>query len=139
MSGVRAATVVSERRISRVLGQVKLTQRYTARRRGDVVPLPKRILELTWAHPRRGYRMICGLFPLEGWSVNTNRVERLRLLESLKVPGKTAEERTGSSSDPVGQERTIRPTEACSIHFVHNSDDRGRALKWLSVANANTR
>ncbi len=50
----RALTGVSERRAGWLLGEVRSTQRYTARRREDEVPLLKRIGELVLSHPRRG-------------------------------------------------------------------------------------
>ncbi len=77
MTGVRAATGMSERRVCRVLGQARSTQRYTVRRREEEAPLLKRIHELVRAHPRRGYRMICGMLRLEGWRVNAKRIDRL--------------------------------------------------------------
>jgi len=140
VTGVRAATGMSERRVCRVLGQARSTQRYTARRRDDEVPLLKRIHELVRAHPRRGYRMICGMLRLEGWRVNAKRIERLWRLEGLKVPRKQRKKRrTGSSSDAVGRKRAVRPNEVWSIDFIHDRDDRGRALKWLSVVDEKTR
>jgi len=140
VTGVRAATGMSERRVCRVLGQARSTQRYTARRRDDEVPLLKRIHELVRAHPRRGYRMICGMLRLEGWRVNAKRIERLWRLEGLKVPRRQRKKRrTGSSSDAVGRKRAVRPNEVWSIDFIHDRDDRGRALKWLSVVDEKTR
>ena len=84
--------------------------------------------------------MICGMLRLEGWRVNAKRIERLWRLEGLKVPRKQRKKRrTGSSSDAVGRKRAVRPNEVWSIDFIHDRDDRGRALKWLSVVDEKTR
>ena len=66
MTEMRMATGESERRVCRVLGQARSTQRYSPRRRDGEARLVKRIHELVRAHPRRGYRMIHGMLGLEG-------------------------------------------------------------------------
>ena len=134
------ATGESERRVCRVLGQARSTQRYLTRRRDDEAQLVKRIDELVRAHPRRGYRMICGMLRLEGWRVNAKRVERLWRLEGLKVPRKQRKKRRmGSSDQGIVRRRATQANEVWSIDFIHDRDDRGRALKWLSVVDEKTR
>ena len=140
MTGVRMATGESERRVCRVLGQARSTQRYSPRRRDGEARLVKRIHELVRAHPRRGYRMIHGMLRLEGWRVNAKRVERLWRLEGLKVPRKQRKKRRlGSSDQGIVRRRATQANEVWSIDFIHDRDDRGRALKWLSVVDEKTR
>ena len=66
-----------ERRVCRVLGQPRSTQRYVSIPRDGDDRLVRRMHELVLRHPRRGYRMICGMLRLEGWRVNRKRVHRL--------------------------------------------------------------
>lgn len=140
MTEVRMATGESERRVCRVLGQARSTQRYMGRRRDGESRLVKRIHELVRAHPRRGYRMIHGMLRLEGWRVNAKRVERLWRLEGLKVPRKQRKKRRmGSSDQGIVRRRATQANEVWSIDFIHDRDDRGRALKWLSVVDEKTR
>lgn len=83
---VGQALNVSERRVCRVLGQPRSTQRYVPRKPGDEDTLRQRIVELAKEYGRYGYRMITGLLRMEGWVVNPKRVERIWRQEGLKVP-----------------------------------------------------
>jgi len=69
--------VVSERRVCRVLGQPRSTQR-----RQRTVPdkeklLVSRMVQLATQYGRYGYRRITALLRAEGWQVNHKRIERL--------------------------------------------------------------
>ena len=140
MTEVRTATGESERRVCRVLGQARSTQRYSVRRRHGEARLVKRIHELVRAHPRRGYRMIHAMLRLEGWRVNAKRIERLWRMEGMKVPRKQRKKRRmGSSDQGIVRRRATQANEVWSIDFIHDRDDRGRALKWLSVVDEKTR
>ena len=67
MTHVRARTKRSERRVCRVLGQPRATQRYVALPRDGDEHLVRRMHELVRLHPRRGYRMVWGMLRLQGW------------------------------------------------------------------------
>ena len=72
--------------------------------------------------------------------MNAKRVERLWRLEGLKVPRKQRKKRRlGSSDQGIVRRRATRANEVWSIDFIHDRDDRGRALKWLSVVDEKTR
>ena len=60
---------VSERRVCRVLGQARSTQRREPHVPDDEPRLVKRIIELACEYGRYGYRMITGLLRGEGWRV----------------------------------------------------------------------
>jgi putative transposase len=68
---------VSERRVCRVLGQHRSTQRHLPLGRADEERLVADIVELARQHGRYGYRRIAALLRDAGWLVNDKRVERL--------------------------------------------------------------
>jgi hypothetical protein len=74
-----------ERRVCRVLSQPRSTQRYTPVEREGEERIVTRLHELVRLHPRRGYRMMCGMLRLEGFRVNFKRVHRLWRREGFKV------------------------------------------------------
>ena len=79
---------VSERRVCRVLGQHRSTQRRLPRGRADEERLIADMIELTRQYGRYGYRRVAALLRDAGWQVNDKRVERLWRREGLKVPMK---------------------------------------------------
>jgi transposase InsO family protein len=137
---VRAKLHQSERRVCRALGQARSTQRYRAIARDGDEHLVRRMHELVREHPRRGYRMIWGMLRLEGWRINRKRVYRLWKREGFKVPG-TQHKRTrlGHSENGIIRRRPERRDHVWCLDFIHDRDERGRALKWLSVVDEFTR
>ena len=79
---------VSERRVCRVLGQHRSTQRRLPCGRADEERLIADMIELTRQYGRYGYRRVAALLRDAGWQVNDKRVERLWRREGLKVPMK---------------------------------------------------
>lgn len=140
MTHVRAQLDQSERRVCRVLGQARSTQRYRASPRDDEAALVKRMHELVRKHPRRGYRMIWGMLRLEGWRVNRKRVHRLWRREGFKVAGKQHKKRRlGSGENGIARRRAEHKDHVWCVDFIHDRDERGRPLKWLSVVDEFTR
>ena len=138
-----SAPRVSERRVCRVLGQPRSTQRYVAissgGRDGDE-PLVRRMHELVRQHPRRGYRMVWGMLRLEGWRVNKKRVHRLWRREGLRVPQiQHKRARLGHSANGILRRRAEHRNHVWCVDFIHDTDQRGRPLKWLSVVDEFTR
>jgi transposase InsO family protein len=130
----------SERRVCRVLDQPRSTQRYTPLARDGEAAIVGRMHELVRSHPRRGYRMMCGMLRLEGWRVNRKRVYRLWKREGFKVPGKQHKKRrVGQSENGIVRRRPEYRNHVWCVDFIHDRDDRGRALKWLSVVDEYTR
>lgn len=131
---------VSERRVCRVLNQPRSTQRYAAIPRDGDESLVRRMHELVRRHPRRGCRMIWGMLRLEGWRVNRKRVHRLWRQEGLKVPEKQHKRRRlGHSANGILRRRPEHQDHVWAIDFIHDTDARGGALKWLSVVDEFTR
>lgn len=133
-----------ERRVCRVLGQPRSTQRYASpthpEKRVFEGRLVRRMHELVRRHPRRGYRMICGMLRLEGWRVNRKRVHRLWRREGLSVPSKQHKRRRlGHSMNGIVRRRSQHKDHVWAIDFIHDTDARGRPLKWLSVVDEFTR
>lgn len=130
----------SERRVCRVLDQPRSTQRYVAIPRDGDERLVRRMHELVRAHPRRGYRMMWGMLRLEGWRVNRKRVHRLWRREGFKVPAKQHKRtRLGHSENGIQRRRAERMNDVWTIDFIHDTDELGRPLKWLSVVDEFTR
>ena len=131
---------VSERRVCRVLDQPRATQRYQAVPRDGDEHLVRRLHELVRRHPRRGYRMMCGMLRLDGWRVNVKRVYRLWKQEGFRVPGKQHKRRrVGHSANGILRRRAEHPGHVWCVDFIHDRDDRDRPLKWLSVVDEFTR
>lgn len=140
MTHVRAKLSQSERRVCRVLGQARSSQRYVAIPRDGDEHLVRRMHELVRLHPRRGYRMIWGTLRLEGWRVNRKRVHRLWRQEGFKVPGiQHKRTRLGQSENGIVRRRSERLNHVWAVDFIHDTDARGRPLKWLSVVDEFTR
>ena len=85
---IREGMPVSERRICRVLGQHRSTQRKVPRGADDEQALTADIIELARQYGRYGYRRVTALLRDAGWHVNHKRVERIWRREGLKVPQK---------------------------------------------------
>lgn len=100
----------------------------------------KRIHELVRRHPRYGYRRIWALLRHDGWRVNVKRIHRLWKREGFKVPQKQHKKRRlGSSENGVARRRAEHRDHVWCWDFIHDSDVRGRALKWLSIVDEFTR
>ena len=140
LRGVDGRRGASERRVCRVLGQSRSTQRYVAIPRECDERLVRRMHELVRAHPRRGYRMMWGMLRLEGWRVNRKRVHRLWRREGFRVPAKQHKRtRLGHSENGILRRRAEHKDHVWAIDFIHDTDARGRPLKWLSVVDEFTR
>ena len=88
MKAVCEGLNVSERRVCKVLGQYRSTQRHVALVKSDEDALTRTIVELASRYGRYGYRRVTGLLREAGWKVNKKRVERIWRSEGLKVPSR---------------------------------------------------
>ena len=76
----------SVRRACRYLGLPRSTYRYVAQPVPDRrQQLHQRIVTLSWACQRYGYRPIRSALAMEGWTVSRKQVQRIRRREGLKV------------------------------------------------------
>ena len=134
---------VSERRVCRVLGQSRSTQRYLKRRPTDEAPLPAQFRWTARPRPRYGSPRIHGALAKRGWQVNHKRVERLWREEGMQVPRKQCKRRrsapcSGSENNCV-RKRPLWPNHIWSYDFVEDRTERGRQLRMLVVIDEFTR
>jgi putative transposase len=90
---VRAELGLSERRVCRVLGQHRSTQRKIPTSSDDEAALAADIIALALQYGRYGYRRITALLREAGWRVNKKRVERIWQTRGAESPAKATEAR----------------------------------------------
>jgi putative transposase len=125
---------VPERRVCKVLGQPRSTQRYLPQLADDEARLIDEVIELAKTYGRYGYRRITALLLAVGWRVNHKRVERIWRQEGLKVPAK--QPKRGRLWLADGSCVRLRPehrNHVWSYDFVHERTHDGRALRLLTV------
>ena len=131
----------SERRVCKVIGQPRSSQRYVgcvASRDGVLVG---RMITLCRENPRYGYRRIWALLRGEGWQVNKKRVHRLWKEQGLRVPAKQRKRRRlpGHSENGCTRKRAEYKDHVWSYDFVMDRTDDGRQLKMLPVVDEYSR
>jgi len=134
---------VSERRLCRVLGQSRSTQRYARRRRRDEARLLDEMRRIARRRPRFGSPRIHAALQQRGWRVNHKRVERLWREEGMQVPKKQYKRRRLSScsgnKNSCVEKRPLRPNHVWSYDFVEDRIEQGRKLRMLVVIDEFTR
>ena len=122
------------------MDQPRSTQRYQARRKVDEEPLVRQMHELVRRHPRFGYRRIHALLERSGFTVNRKRVWRLWKREGFKVPQKQVKKRRlGTSANGITRLKACHANHVWAWDFIHDRDEHGRPLKWLSIVDEFTR
>jgi putative transposase len=125
---------VSERRVCRVLGQHRSTQRRIPTGREDEERLTADIIELARQYGRYGYRKIAELLRNAGWVVNDKRVERIWRREGLKVPAKQPKRgRLWLADGSCVRLRAERPNHVWSYDFVQDRTHEGRKYRMLNI------
>lgn len=108
--------------------------------KSDEAALVRAMHALVRGHPRLGYRRIHALLQRDGWRVNRKRVHRLWRQEKLKVPQEQRKKRRlGSGEAGVVRHRAMGKDHVWAWDFIHDRDDYGRPLKWLSIVDEHTR
>ena len=131
---------MSQRRACRALGQPRSTQRYAPRVPDDEPALVAAMHAEARRHPRYGYRLVCGVLRGDGWKVNPKRVYRLWRREGLKVARKRRKKRRlGHSENGCVRRRAEGKNDVWAWDFIHDRDEWGRPLKWLSLVDEWTR
>jgi transposase InsO family protein len=131
---------VSERRACRTVRQPRSTQRYRAKRKDDEAVIVTKMHELVRRHPRYGYRRIHALLRRWGFRINRKRVWRLWKQEGLKVPQKQGKKRRlGTSGGGIERHGAERMDHVWAWDFIHDRDEKGRAIKTLSIVDEHTR
>ena len=125
---------MSERRMYRVLGQPRSTQRYEPKGSEYEQILTDDIVRLASDFGRYGYRRITALLQRGGWKVNHKRVERIWRWEGLKVPGKQPKRaRLWLNDGSCIRLRPDRPNHVWAYDFVLVRTQDGRAVRLLAV------
>lgn len=126
---------MSERRICRVLGQHRSTQRRLPVGRDDDDELTADIVALVRQYGRYGYRKIAELLRSQaGWVVNDKRVERIWRREGLKVPARQPKKgRLWLGDGSCIRLRAERPNHVWSYDFVEDRTHDGRKYRMLTV------
>ena len=133
---------VSERRVCKVLGQSRSTQRYVKRRPADEAKLLAEMRRIARRHPRWGSPRIHDALRKRGWPVNHKRVERLWREEGMQVPKKQQKKRRktlGGSENSCVRKRALRPNHVWSYDFIEDRTEKGRKLRMLVVIDEFTR
>jgi putative transposase len=131
---------VSERRVCKVLGQVRSTQRYEPLLADDEPLLIERIIQLAKQYGRYGYRRITALLRGEGWRVNHKRVMRIWRQEGLRIPRKQPKKgRLWLNDGSCVRLRPEHKNHVWSYDFVHERTHDGRAIRLLNVIDEYTR
>jgi len=131
---------VSERRVCRVAGQHRSTQRRPAPPNPYRDRLVGRMRELAVANPRRGRRYIIDLLRKGRWSVGARLMKRLWRREGLLVPGKRMKRRRiGTGENGIVRRRATRRNEVWGMDFVQDWTADGRPLRMLVVLDEYTR
>ena len=131
---------VSERRVCRVLGQHRSTQRKVPRGRPDEDALTRAIVDLASEYGRYGYRRICALLNEQGWSVGVGRVARIWRQEGLRVPSKQPKRgRLWLNDGSCIRLRPSWPNHVWAYDFVMGRTHDGKAFRMLTVIDEFTR
>ena len=126
---------MSERRVCRVLGQHRSTQRRVPVGRDDEERLIADVTELARQYGRYGYRKIAELLrSTAGWIVNDKRVERVWRREGLKVPAKQPKRgRLWLNDGSCVRLRAEHRNHVWSYDFVEDCTHDGRKYRMLNV------
>jgi transposase InsO family protein len=125
---------VSERRVCRVLGQHRSTQRKTPCGADDEAALTEDIIAFARQYGRYGYRRVTALLRDAGWYVNRKRVERIWRREGLKVPQKQPKRgRLWLNDGSCIRLRPEYPRHVWSYDFVEGRTHDGRKFRILSI------
>ena len=125
---------VSERRVCRVLGQHRSTQRKAPCGADDEEALTDDIIALAKQYGRYGYRRVTALLHAAGWSVNHKRVERIWRREGLKVPQKQPKRgRLWLNDGSCIRLRPEYPGHVWAYDFVEARTHDGRKFRILTI------
>ena len=138
---VRSELRLSERRVCRVLGQHRSTQRRNPTGPDDEERLTAEPVELARQYGRYGYRKIAELLrTTAGWVVNDKWVERIWRREGLKVPAKQPKRsRLRLADGSCGRLRAERLNHVWSYDFVEDRTHEGRKYRMLNIIDEFTR
>jgi putative transposase len=137
----------SERRVCRVLGQSRSTQRYASQQPAFEKTLLAEMRRISRQKPRWGSPRIYEALRKRGWRVNHKRIERLWREEGMQVPQKQHRRRRvtlGGSENSCIRKRALHPNHVWSYDFVEDRTEPhhgklGRKFRLLVVIDEFTR
>lgn len=100
--------------------------------------LGQRIVALSRAHPRYGYRRVTALLRRDGLVVNAKRVARVRRSEGLQVSRRQRRTRRAGPSQP-GRLSAERRNQVWSWDFVSDQTEHGGCFRILTLIDEHTR
>ena len=126
---------MSERRVCRVLGQHRSTQRRRPKGPEDEQALIDDITVLVRRYGRYGYRKIAELLrSTAGWVVNDKRIERIWRREGFKVPAKQPKKgRLWLADGSCLRLRAEYPNHVWSYDFVEDRTHEGKKYRMLNI------
>ena len=132
---MRSELKLSERRVCRVLGQHRSTQRRRPAGLGDEQALIDDMTALVRQYGRYGYRKIAELLrSTSGWVINDKRVERIWRREGFKVPAKQPKKgRLWLADGSCIRLRAEYPNHVWSYDFVEDRTHEGKKYRMLNV------
>jgi putative transposase len=136
---------VSERRVCRVLGQNRCTQRHRPRKVDGDRKLLEVMRKIVETFPRYGsdrvHRVLTGPDAFGGWRVNFKRVHRIWKEEHMQVPRKQRKRRRlpGGSANGCVRHRATHRNHVWSYDFLTERTEDGRQLRILVVIDEFTR
>jgi putative transposase len=133
---LRSAFELSERRVCRIIGCVRMTVRYHSRRPDDA-DLRQRLRALAHERRRFGYRRLHVLLRREGFMVNHKRLFRLYREERLMVRRRGGRKRALGTRAPMLIPQW--PNDRWSLDFVADQLIDGRRMRVLIVVDDCTR
>ena len=133
---LRSAFELSERRVCRIIGCVRMTVRYHSRRPDDA-DLRQRLRALAHERRRFGYRRLHVLLRREGFQVNHKRLFRLYREERLMVRRRGGRKRALGTRAPMLIPQW--PNDRWSLDFVADQLIDGRRMRVLIVVDDCTR
>ena len=131
---------VSQRRACRILHQHRSVQRRVMKVRSDEAALTSAIVALATQYGRYGYRRITALLRLQGWRINSKRVERIWRQEGLKVPARQPKRgRLWLNDGSCIRLRPEHKNHVWAYDFVADRTSNGSAFRMLTVVDEYTR
>ena len=114
--------------VCRAIGLRRSSFYAASSRSSESFDLERRILELSHANPRYGYRRITALLRREGIKVNSNRVQRVRRRHGLQVRKKQKRTRRVSTNE----NKRLTASKANKVwcwNFVHDQTEWGSSFR----------
>ena len=134
MDEIQEGLKFSERRVCRVLGQARSTQRQKPSVKDDEERLRAAIIMYATQYGRYGSRRIKILLTSDGWRVNHKRIERIWIQEGLKVPQKQPKrKRLWFNDGSCIRLRPLYQNHVWSYDFVSGRTSEGRAVRYLNI------